>query len=162
MVPIFITKSVDWLTLSASAVQHERGPRNSTLRRQMALYFKDTETPNMPPLDLALPKVTSSTSSPPRTMPPPHPMQHHPSPPPPPHHHPHFFASPLPKVSRTLFIMTVIVATLVARRCSIIISTTLVASIVFLGAASPVWTCRCLLDRRTIFQARGTLFSSED
>lgn len=24
-----------------SAVQHERGPRNSTLRRQMALYFKE-------------------------------------------------------------------------------------------------------------------------
>lgn len=107
----------------STAVQHERGPRNSTLRRQMALYFKDAETPNMPPLDLALPKVTSSTSSPPRTMPPPHPMHHHPSPPPPPpQHHPLFFASTVPKVSRTLFIMTVIVTALVARRWSIITS----------------------------------------
>lgn len=44
------------------AVQHERGPRNSTLRRQMALYFKEPEMmANMVPppaaaLDLALPK----------------------------------------------------------------------------------------------------------
>ncbi|XP_076672314.1 nuclear receptor subfamily 2 group E member tailless isoform X3 [Andrena cerasifolii] len=43
-------------------VQHERGPRNSTLRRQMALYFKEPEMmANMVPppaaaLDLALPK----------------------------------------------------------------------------------------------------------
>ena len=25
-----------------SAVQHERGPRNSTIRRQMAMYLKET------------------------------------------------------------------------------------------------------------------------
>ncbi|XP_016914164.1 nuclear receptor subfamily 2 group E member 1 [Apis cerana] len=48
--------------MNKDAVQHERGPRNSTLRRQMALYFKEPEMmANMVPppaaaLDLALPK----------------------------------------------------------------------------------------------------------
>ncbi|CAD6236002.1 GSCOCG00008044001-RA-CDS [Cotesia congregata] len=54
--------------MNKEAVQHERGPRNATLRRQMALYFKEPEainnmTANMitppPPatvLNLALPK----------------------------------------------------------------------------------------------------------
>ena len=43
-------------------MQHERGPRNSTLRRQMALFFKEPEMMagmGPPPggvLDLALPK----------------------------------------------------------------------------------------------------------
>lgn len=81
-----------------TAVQHERGPRNSTLRRQMALYFKEGDPgPSAPPppvLDLALPKVTSSTSSPPR----PHPPTHLLSSPIP---TPYAFASPLPKVTLT-------------------------------------------------------------
>ncbi|KAG8037745.1 hypothetical protein G9C98_005956, partial [Cotesia typhae] len=54
--------------MNKEAVQHERGPRNATLRRQMALYFKEPEAINnitasmiTPPppatvLDLALPK----------------------------------------------------------------------------------------------------------
>ncbi|XP_046734471.1 nuclear receptor subfamily 2 group E member 1 [Diprion similis] len=50
--------------MNKDAVQHERGPRNSTLRRQMALYFKEPEAmmsgvPQPTPaaaLDLALPK----------------------------------------------------------------------------------------------------------
>nr|XP_050856444.1 nuclear receptor subfamily 2 group E member 1 [Vespula vulgaris] len=48
--------------MNKDAVQHERGPRNSTLRRQMALYFKEPEImSNIVPqstaaLDLALPK----------------------------------------------------------------------------------------------------------
>ncbi|XP_028035715.1 nuclear receptor subfamily 2 group E member 1-like [Bombyx mandarina] len=49
--------------MNKDAVQHERGPRNSTIRRQMALFLKDPAlpTPEMgltvpPPLDLAVPK----------------------------------------------------------------------------------------------------------
>ncbi|XP_069172187.1 nuclear receptor subfamily 2 group E member 1-like [Procambarus clarkii] len=34
--------------MNKDAVQHERGPRNSTLRRQMSLYFKDP-SPESPP-----------------------------------------------------------------------------------------------------------------
>ncbi|XP_063974658.1 nuclear receptor subfamily 2 group E member 1 [Diachasmimorpha longicaudata] len=50
--------------MNKDAVQHERGPRNSTLRRQMALYFKEPEIMGtIPPpaaaLDLALPKTSS-------------------------------------------------------------------------------------------------------
>ncbi|XP_011686491.1 PREDICTED: nuclear receptor subfamily 2 group E member 1 [Wasmannia auropunctata] len=51
--------------MNKDAVQHERGPRNSTLRRQMALYFKEPEIMNSivapPPtaLDLVLPKAPS-------------------------------------------------------------------------------------------------------
>jgi len=41
----------DFSVLRASAVQHERGPRNSTLRRQMALFYKEPNSP--PPADLA-------------------------------------------------------------------------------------------------------------
>nr|CAD7461501.1 unnamed protein product [Timema tahoe] len=62
--------------MNKDAVQHERGPRNSTLRRQMALYFKEPGSPSSSPLgdlssglrphppvlDLALPKVTSTSS----------------------------------------------------------------------------------------------------
>lgn len=49
------------ISFSITAVQHERGPRNSTIRRQMALFLKDpvssTEIGLSPPvLDLALPK----------------------------------------------------------------------------------------------------------
>lgn len=57
--------------MNKEAVQHERGPRNSTLRRQMALFFKDPSEIGahhhprlppgiMPPLDLSI-----SQSSPP-------------------------------------------------------------------------------------------------
>ncbi|XP_045784330.1 nuclear receptor subfamily 2 group E member 1 [Maniola jurtina] len=47
--------------MNKDAVQHERGPRNSTIRRQMALFLKDpipsTDIGLTPPvLDLALPK----------------------------------------------------------------------------------------------------------
>lgn len=77
------------------AVQHERGPRNSTLRRQMALYFKDSEPgpPGPPVLDLALPKVSSTTtaSSPPRPTPPAHLLPTQLA-------QPFFFTTPLPKV----------------------------------------------------------------
>ncbi|CAK1554614.1 unnamed protein product [Leptosia nina] len=45
--------------MNKDAVQHERGPRNSTIRRQMALYFREP-TPDVglstPPLDLVLSK----------------------------------------------------------------------------------------------------------
>ncbi|KAG8256963.1 hypothetical protein J6590_059195 [Homalodisca vitripennis] len=82
--------------MNKDAVQHERGPRNSTLRRQMALFFKDSEPgsgppPALPPvLDLALPKVSSSTASPPRPAPPAHLVSS-------PLHPPFFFTTPLPK-----------------------------------------------------------------
>ncbi|KAJ2954159.1 hypothetical protein O0L34_g2387 [Tuta absoluta] len=49
--------------MNKDAVQHERGPRNSTLRRQMALFLKDPAMPTSdmdmaaaPALDLAMPK----------------------------------------------------------------------------------------------------------
>ncbi|KAF4526609.1 hypothetical protein B566_EDAN006424 [Ephemera danica] len=75
--------------MNKDAVQHERGPRNSTLRRQMCLYFKDSNsppaTPGSPPmqpaalpplpptptapstsvLDLALPKPPATLEEPP-------------------------------------------------------------------------------------------------
>ncbi|XP_015589640.1 nuclear receptor subfamily 2 group E member 1 [Cephus cinctus] len=67
--------------MNKDAVQHERGPRNSTLRRQMALYFKEPEmmsnvvqTP-AGALDLALPKPPSE----PRVSVP-GPVPHHPLP----------------------------------------------------------------------------------
>ncbi|KAK3866329.1 hypothetical protein Pcinc_028130 [Petrolisthes cinctipes] len=53
--------------MNKDAVQHERGPRNSTLRRQMALYFKDPS-----------PDTTQRPHSP-LSLPHPH-LQHH-------HHH---------------------------------------------------------------------------
>ncbi|XP_054267107.1 nuclear receptor subfamily 2 group E member 1-like [Macrosteles quadrilineatus] len=81
--------------MNKDAVQHERGPRNSTLRRQVAMFFKDAEAgalalPTSAPsvLDLALPKVSSSTASPPRPSPPAHLL-------PPPS--PYFYTTPLPK-----------------------------------------------------------------
>ena len=46
--------------MNKDAVQHERGPRNSTLRRQMSLYFKEQVSPTTPPL----------TVTPPTTVPP--------------------------------------------------------------------------------------------
>lgn len=48
------------LTYFIAAVQDERGPRNSTMRRQMAMLLKDpvpsSEIRHLPALDLALPK----------------------------------------------------------------------------------------------------------
>ncbi|XP_012058384.1 PREDICTED: nuclear receptor subfamily 2 group E member 1 [Atta cephalotes] len=69
--------------MNKDAVQHERGPRNSTLRRQMALYFKEPEIMNSmvasapTALDLVLPKAPSEPRvSMPR--PSPHPSLPHP------------------------------------------------------------------------------------
>ncbi|CAL8116813.1 unnamed protein product [Orchesella dallaii] len=44
--------------MNKDAVQHERGPRNSTLRRQMSLYFKEGLGPLTPPTN----NITSSSS----------------------------------------------------------------------------------------------------
>ena len=49
--------------MNKDAVQHERGPRNSTLRRQMSLYFKEQQHHQ---LNLSRPLMASTdTSSPP-------------------------------------------------------------------------------------------------
>ncbi|XP_049694044.2 nuclear receptor subfamily 2 group E member 1 [Helicoverpa armigera] len=56
--------------MNKDAVQHERGPRNSTIRRQMALFMKDplpgseVGGPIPPPLNLALPKHDLMPSQP--------------------------------------------------------------------------------------------------
>ncbi|XP_047525059.1 protein tailless [Pieris napi] len=67
--------------MNKDAVQHERGPRNSTIRRQMALYFRepahDVGLPTPPALDLALTKQQprSDVLLPPLPPPPPlHPL----------------------------------------------------------------------------------------
>ncbi|KAL1464094.1 hypothetical protein WDU94_003774 [Cyamophila willieti] len=49
--------------MNKEAVQHERGPRNSTIKRQMALYFKDPSSEGVV-LNLTRPKSTSPVSSP--------------------------------------------------------------------------------------------------
>ncbi|XP_026682353.1 uncharacterized protein LOC113469102 [Diaphorina citri] len=49
--------------MNKEAVQHERGPRNSTIKRQMALYFKDPHSEGVV-LNLARPKSTSPEPSP--------------------------------------------------------------------------------------------------
>ncbi|CAH0401849.1 unnamed protein product [Chilo suppressalis] len=60
--------------MNKDAVQHERGPRNSTIRRQMAMFFKDTGPatdlgrPIAPILDLALPKVALPPVPPPVSL----------------------------------------------------------------------------------------------
>lgn len=88
------------------AVQHERGPRNSTLRRQMAMYLKEPEVINtlVPPtpaaaaaaaaaLDLALPKSPLDHRIQPPIAPPgaaPHHHHHHH------HHHRHPHSMPHP------------------------------------------------------------------
>ncbi|XP_059055285.1 nuclear receptor subfamily 2 group E member 1, partial [Achroia grisella] len=46
-----LTKCID-AGMNKDAVQHERGPRNSTIRRQMALFLKD---PSIPSSDIGLP-----------------------------------------------------------------------------------------------------------
>ena len=48
---LLLYNKFDFNIVRASAVQHERGPRNSTLRRQMALFYKEPNSP--PPADLA-------------------------------------------------------------------------------------------------------------
>lgn len=48
---VLLYNKFDFNVVHASAVQHERGPRNSTLRRQMALFYKEPNSP--PPADLA-------------------------------------------------------------------------------------------------------------
>ncbi|XP_063873082.1 nuclear receptor subfamily 2 group E member 1-like [Scylla paramamosain] len=61
--------------MNKDAVQHERGPRNSTLRRQMALYFKDPspEAPTRPPPRPRSPNTpphpVTTTRSPPTSVP---------------------------------------------------------------------------------------------
>ncbi|XP_072765162.1 nuclear receptor subfamily 2 group E member 1 [Anoplolepis gracilipes] len=68
--------------MNKDAVQHERGPRNSTIRRQMALYFKEPEiiASMAPPtaLDLALPKAPTESRVP-VPGPSPHPSLTHPA-----------------------------------------------------------------------------------
>ncbi|KAK7602673.1 hypothetical protein V9T40_006647 [Parthenolecanium corni] len=55
--------------MNKDAVQHERGPRNSTLQRQMSLYLKEpSESSSVSPcLDLSSSRI-SSTSGPPEDM----------------------------------------------------------------------------------------------
>ncbi|XP_051156002.1 nuclear receptor subfamily 2 group E member 1 [Leptopilina boulardi] len=92
--------------MNKDAVQHERGPRNSTLRRQMAMYLKEPEVINtlVPPtpaaaaaaaaaLDLALPKSPLDHRIQPPIAPPgaaPHHHHHHH------HHHRHPHSMPHP------------------------------------------------------------------
>ena len=61
--------------MNKDAVQHERGPRNSTLRRQMSLYFKDHQTSVSPPPSQVgvppnLPFSTAALLAPPPITPP--------------------------------------------------------------------------------------------
>ena len=59
--------------MNKDAVQHERGPRNSTLRRQMSLYFKDHQTSVSPPpapTPTSLPFSTAALLAPPPITPP--------------------------------------------------------------------------------------------
>ena len=75
--------------MNRDAVQHERGPRNSTLRRQMSLYFKDQASPPPPPAPMpsaipasmhqAMPNFAAAVTSaatpmlpPPTSLSPPH------------------------------------------------------------------------------------------
>ncbi|XP_041986957.1 nuclear receptor subfamily 2 group E member 1 [Aricia agestis] len=64
-----LAKCID-VGMNKDAVQHERGPRNSTIRRQMALFLKDPlpssdiSAPVPPILDLAVPKHTILTPPP--------------------------------------------------------------------------------------------------
>ena len=51
--------------MNKDAVQHERGPRNSTLRRQMSLYFKEQQHHQ---LNLSQPLIASADTSPPPTL----------------------------------------------------------------------------------------------
>ena len=51
--------------MNKDAVQHERGPRNSTLRRQMSLYFKEQVSPTTPPLTVTPPTTLGGPALPP-------------------------------------------------------------------------------------------------
>ena len=51
--------------MNKDAVQHERGPRNSTLRRQMSLYFKEQVSPTTPPLTVTPPTTLGGPLPPP-------------------------------------------------------------------------------------------------
>ena len=64
---VLLYNEFDFIVVCASAVQHERGPRNSTLRRQMALFYKEPNSP--PPADLA--GALGVASVPPLLQPPP-------------------------------------------------------------------------------------------
>ncbi|KAI8431126.1 hypothetical protein MSG28_001176 [Choristoneura fumiferana] len=57
--------------MNKDAVQHERGPRNSTIRRQMALFLKD---PSMPPSDITMTPPILDLALPKHSMIPPAPM----------------------------------------------------------------------------------------
>ncbi|XP_022122305.1 protein tailless [Pieris rapae] len=65
--------------MNKDAVQHERGPRNSTIRRQMALFFRepapDVGLPTPPALDLVLTKQQPRTDVLLPPLPPPAPMR---------------------------------------------------------------------------------------
>ncbi|XP_017487020.1 PREDICTED: protein tailless [Rhagoletis zephyria] len=81
--------------MNKDAVQHERGPRNSTLRRQMALYKEAVlGSSDVPPELLMNHSLFSGFPVPPMLIPgmqaPQHPHPHaHPHPHPNPHPHPH-------------------------------------------------------------------------
>ena len=64
---VLLYNKFDFNVVCASAVQHERGPRNSTLRRQLALFYKEPNSP--PPTDLA--GALGVASVPPLLQPPP-------------------------------------------------------------------------------------------
>lgn len=76
--------------MNRDAVQHERGPRNSTLRRQMSMYFRESPPPqntpiNVPPPSLfSTPPISSASSFLPPSITPPSyasPLSTRPSPP---------------------------------------------------------------------------------
>ncbi|CAH4038568.1 unnamed protein product [Pieris brassicae] len=77
--------------MNKDAVQHERGPRNSTIRRQMALYFRepapDVGLPTPPALDLVLTKHQTRRDVLLPSLPPPPPL--HPLPALPLYHNPY-------------------------------------------------------------------------
>ncbi|XP_024081651.1 nuclear receptor subfamily 2 group E member 1 isoform X2 [Cimex lectularius] len=50
--------------MNRDAVQHERGPRNSTLRRQMCLLVKEEAGPSTPSMDLSAPNASPPHFSP--------------------------------------------------------------------------------------------------
>lgn len=53
-----------WHLLSFAAVQHERGPRNSTLRRQVAIYFRENGATDLSPMAAAAAAAASTGISP--------------------------------------------------------------------------------------------------
>ena len=53
-----------WRSFALPAVQHERGPRNSTLRRQVAIYFRENAGTELSPMAAAAAAAASSGMSP--------------------------------------------------------------------------------------------------